>query len=69
VRWLEKDLGLALAVGALLNVPLPITAATQQQMRTAVAMGYGEEDISGSIRTLEEIASCRARLPEIPTPA
>jgi 3-hydroxyisobutyrate dehydrogenase-like beta-hydroxyacid dehydrogenase len=68
VRWLEKDLGLALMVGASLNVPLPITAASQQQMRTAVAMGYGEEDVSGSIRALEEIASCKVRCSEFAEP-
>ena len=69
VRWLEKDLGLALMVGASLSVPLPVTAASQQQMRTAVAMGYGEEDVSGSIRALEEIASCRVRYSDLLEPA
>lgn len=68
VRWLEKDLGLALAVGALLNTPLPMTAATQQQMRMAIAMGYGEEDISGSIRALEDLATCKVRHSEIQKP-
>lgn len=58
VRWLEKDLGLALEVGAELAVPLPATSASQQQMRLARAMGYGEEDICGSIRALEQITSC-----------
>jgi 3-hydroxyisobutyrate dehydrogenase-like beta-hydroxyacid dehydrogenase len=61
VRWLEKDLGLALEVGASLATPLPATAATQQQMRMALAMGYGEEDISGSIRALEDVAACKVR--------
>ena len=35
--------------------------ATQQQLRMARAMGYGEDDICGSIRALEEIASCKVR--------
>jgi len=61
VRWLEKDLGLALEVASELGVPLFTTSASQQQLRTAIAMGYGEEDISGSIRALEEIASCTVR--------
>ncbi|MEG9434814.1 NAD(P)-dependent oxidoreductase [Edaphobacter sp. HDX4] len=61
VRWMEKDLGLAVEVGSELGVPLFTTSASQQQLRTAIAMGYGEEDISGSIRVLEEIASCQVR--------
>ncbi|HEY8997401.1 MAG TPA: NAD(P)-dependent oxidoreductase [Edaphobacter sp.] len=61
VRWLEKDLGLAIAVGAELTTPLPVTAASQQQLRSAIAMGYGDEDISGSIRALEDVAFCKVR--------
>ena len=61
VRWLEKDLGLALDVASELGVPMFTTSATQQQLRAAMAMGYGEDDISGSIRVLEEIASCKVR--------
>jgi 3-hydroxyisobutyrate dehydrogenase-like beta-hydroxyacid dehydrogenase len=64
VRWLEKDLGLALAVGASLGTPLPVTAASQQQLRAAIAMGYGDEDISGSIRVLEDVAACKVRQAE-----
>jgi len=61
VRWLEKDLGLALGVASELGVPMFTTSATQQQLRVAMAMGYGEDDICGSIRALEEIASCQVR--------
>lgn len=61
VRWLEKDLGLAIAVGAELTTPLPVTAASQQQLRSAIAMGYGDDDISGSIRALEDVAFCKVR--------
>lgn len=61
VRWLEKDLGLALGVASELGVPMFTTSATQQQLRVAMAMGYGEDDICGSIRALEEIASCKVR--------
>ena len=61
VRWLEKDLGLALEVASELGVPLMTTSASQQQLRTAIAMGFGDDDISGSIRALEEIAACRVR--------
>lgn len=61
VRWLEKDLGLALDVASELGVPMFTTSATQQQLRVAMAMGYGEDDICGSIRALEEVASCKVR--------
>ncbi|MEO6982089.1 MAG: NAD(P)-dependent oxidoreductase [Edaphobacter sp.] len=61
VRWLEKDLGLAMEVASELGVPLVTTSASQQQLRSAIAMGYGEEDISGSIRALEDVASCQVR--------
>ena len=63
VRWLEKDLGLALDAGGEQGVPLTTTAASQQQMRLAKAMGFGDEDISGSIRALEQISSCQVRDP------
>ena len=64
VRWMEKDLGLAVEVASALGVPLFTTSASQQQLRTAIAMGYGDEDFSGSIRALEDIASCHVRTAE-----
>jgi len=69
VRWMEKDLGLAVEVGSELGVPLFTTSASQQQLRTAIALGYGEEDISGSIRALENIASCQVRSKKDQDPA
>ena len=56
VKWLEKDIGLALDLGSEIGVPLLLTGLTQQLFQTAMAKGYGEEDISGSIRVLEETA-------------
>ena len=61
VRWMEKDLGLALETGADLGVPLTLTSVSQQALRMAIARGYGEDDICGSIRALEEIASCTVK--------
>jgi 3-hydroxyisobutyrate dehydrogenase-like beta-hydroxyacid dehydrogenase len=58
VKWLEKDIGLAVDLGAELGVPLMMTALTQQLYRAAIAKGYGEEDICGSIRVLEDLAGC-----------
>ena len=61
LKWMEKDLSLALATGASLNVPLSVTAASQQGLRAAIARGWGEDDFRGSIRLLEEIARCEVR--------
>lgn len=58
VKWLEKDIGLAMDLGAELNVPLMLTGLTRQLYQAAMAKGYGEEDICGSIRVLEELADC-----------
>jgi 3-hydroxyisobutyrate dehydrogenase-like beta-hydroxyacid dehydrogenase len=58
VKWLEKDMGLMLDSAAELNVPAPLTALSRQLYRAAIAKGYGEDDICGSIRVLEEIAGC-----------
>lgn len=58
VKWLEKDIGLAVDLGSELGVPLMMTALTQQLYRAAMAKGYGEQDICGSIRVLEELAGC-----------
>ena len=56
VKWLEKDMGLMLDSAAELNVPVPITALSRQMYRAAIAKGYGEDDMCGSIRVMEELA-------------
>jgi 3-hydroxyisobutyrate dehydrogenase-like beta-hydroxyacid dehydrogenase len=61
VKWLEKDVGLALDLGAEIGVPLLLTGLTQQLFMTAIAKGYGEEDICGSIRVLEDTAGCEVK--------
>jgi 3-hydroxyisobutyrate dehydrogenase/2-hydroxy-3-oxopropionate reductase len=56
VKWMHKDIGLILESAGELDVPLPITAQTQQMFRAAIAKGYGEDDICGTIRVLEDWA-------------
>jgi 3-hydroxyisobutyrate dehydrogenase-like beta-hydroxyacid dehydrogenase len=51
VKWLEKDMGLMLESAAAMNVPTPL-------FRAAIAQGYGDDDIGGSIRVLERLADC-----------
>jgi 3-hydroxyisobutyrate dehydrogenase-like beta-hydroxyacid dehydrogenase len=61
VKWLEKDMQLMLDSAAELNVPVPLTALSCQMYRDAIGKGFGEEDISGSIRLLENLASCEVK--------
>jgi 3-hydroxyisobutyrate dehydrogenase-like beta-hydroxyacid dehydrogenase len=58
VKWLEKDMALMLESAAAMNVPTPLTALSRQLFEAAIAQGYGEEDICGSIRVLESLADC-----------
>ncbi len=56
VKWLEKDMALMLESAAELNVPAPVTALSREMLRAAIAEGYGDEDIIGSVRVLERMA-------------
>jgi 3-hydroxyisobutyrate dehydrogenase/2-hydroxy-3-oxopropionate reductase len=60
-KWLHKDIGLALESGESLEVPLPVTALTQQMLRAAIAKGWGDDDFCSAIRVLEEWASVEVR--------
>ena len=56
VKWLEKDMALMLESAAEQEVPAPVTALSREMLRAAIAQGYGDDDICGSIRVLEKIA-------------
>lgn len=60
-KWLHKDLGLALESAESMDVPMPLTALTQQMLRAAIAKGWGDEDFCSVIRVLEEWASVEVR--------
>jgi 3-hydroxyisobutyrate dehydrogenase-like beta-hydroxyacid dehydrogenase len=60
-KWLHKDIGLALESAQASNLPLPVTAATQQMLRIAIAKGRGDDDICSTIRTLEEWAGVEVK--------
>jgi 3-hydroxyisobutyrate dehydrogenase/2-hydroxy-3-oxopropionate reductase len=64
VKWLEKDMELMLQSAAEMDVPAPVTALSKQMLRAAIAKGYGEDDICGSIRVLEELAGCEVAATE-----
>ena len=61
VKWMEKDLALAVEFSREIGVPLALTALSQQFLQMAIAKGYGEDDICGSIRVLEEIVECKVK--------
>lgn len=56
IRLHRKDLSLALEAAKVLELALPNTAATTQLMNAALALGDGDKDHSGLIRTLEALA-------------
>ncbi|MEQ1947671.1 MAG: NAD(P)-dependent oxidoreductase [Bryobacteraceae bacterium] len=53
-KWLHKDVGLALESARSSGIPMPVTAATEQLLRVAIARGFGDDDICSTIRVLEE---------------
>ena len=55
-KWMHKDINLMLESGNELEVPLPADRVTQQMFRAAIAGGFGEDDICGTIRVLEQLA-------------
>ncbi len=60
-KWMHKDIGLALESAKALDLPLPLTAITEQMLRTAIAKGYGDDDFCSTIRVLEELAGIEVR--------
>ncbi len=58
VKWLAKDIGLMLDSAQELGVPVPLTALSHQLLRAAITKGFGEDDMCGSIRVLEDLAGC-----------
>lgn len=61
IKWMHKDIGLMLDSAKDLDVPLPLTALTQQMFRAAIASGLGEEDICSTIKVLEKFAGVEVK--------
>lgn len=61
LKWMHKDVGLMLESGKNLNVPLPLTAITEQMFRVAIASGLGDEDFCSAIKTLEAWAGVEVK--------
>jgi 3-hydroxyisobutyrate dehydrogenase/2-hydroxy-3-oxopropionate reductase len=60
-KWMHKDIGLALESAKGLDLPLPLTAITQQMLQAAIAKGYGEDDYCSTIRVLEDLAGIQVK--------
>ena len=60
-KWMAKDVGLALETAKGMDVPLPVTALTEQMLRAAIAKGWGDDDFCSTIRVLEEWAGIEVR--------
>jgi 3-hydroxyisobutyrate dehydrogenase-like beta-hydroxyacid dehydrogenase len=60
-KWLHKDVGLALDSARASGIPMPVTAATEQMLRVAIARGWGDDDICSVIRVLEEWGGVEVR--------
>jgi 3-hydroxyisobutyrate dehydrogenase-like beta-hydroxyacid dehydrogenase len=60
-KWMHKDITLALESAGELDLPLPLTALTQQMFRAAIAKGYGDADMCSTIRVMEEWAGVQVK--------
>lgn len=56
VNMMQKDLLLALETGRQLDVPLPTTAATNELLTAARAMGFEKEDFAAVFKVLARMA-------------
>lgn len=61
VKWMHKDIGLMLDSGKELNVPLLLTAVTNQLFQAAISDGHADQDICSTIRILEDLAGVQVR--------
>jgi 3-hydroxyisobutyrate dehydrogenase-like beta-hydroxyacid dehydrogenase len=61
VKWMHKDIGLMLESGKELEVPLLLTALTNQVFQAAISSGHADEDICSTIKVLEGITGTEVR--------
>jgi 3-hydroxyisobutyrate dehydrogenase/2-hydroxy-3-oxopropionate reductase len=60
-KWMHKDVSMALESGKSLNVPLPVTAVTQQMFEAAIAGGEADADFSATVKTMEKLAGVEVK--------
>jgi len=60
-KWMAKDVGLALESAKSMDIPLPVTALTEQLLRATIARGWGDDDFCSAIRVLEDVAGVQVK--------
>lgn len=61
VKWMHKDIGLMLDSGRELDVPLLLTALTNQVFQASISGGHADEDICSTIKVLEGMTGVEVR--------
>lgn len=61
LKWMHKDLTLAMEAAYAQNVPMPATAAVKEVYAAAKAQGKGDLDYAAVITFLEELAGVKVR--------
>lgn len=60
-KWMHKDISMALDSARSQNLPMPITAVTQQMFQAAMAKGGADLDFCSTIRVMEEFAGIEVK--------
>jgi 3-hydroxyisobutyrate dehydrogenase-like beta-hydroxyacid dehydrogenase len=60
-KWMHKDVSMALETGKSLNVPLPMTAVTQQMFQAAIAAGDADADFCSTVKTMEKLVGLEVK--------
>jgi 3-hydroxyisobutyrate dehydrogenase-like beta-hydroxyacid dehydrogenase len=60
-KWMHKDIGLALESAQEMGLPMPMTSLTEQLYQSAIAEGYGEDDLCATIRVMEHWAGVEVK--------
>ena len=60
-KWMRKDVRFALDLAKSLDLPLPVTAVTEQMLQATISKGWGDDDFCSAIRVLEDWAKITVR--------
>jgi len=63
LKWMHKDLTLAMEAAFTQNVPMPAASAVKEVYGAAKAQGKGDLDYAAVVTFLEEIAGVKVRVP------
>ncbi|MGA8595829.1 MAG: NAD(P)-dependent oxidoreductase [Bryobacteraceae bacterium] len=60
-RWMHKDVTMALETARNLDVPLPMTAVTQQMFQAAISAGDADSDFCSTVKTMEKLTGIEVK--------